>query len=88
MDECDYILAFTAPVYVLKKMNTDMTTLHLVYEMWDSMIEKVRKVIFQHERKTEVEHSSFVEVVNSILIDRWTKSSTSLHCLAHSLNPR
>jgi len=35
-----------------------MTTLHLEYEMWNSMIEKVRKVIFKHERKTEVEHSS------------------------------
>jgi len=54
----DYILAFTAPIYdVLRKTDTDMATLHLVYEMWDSMIEKVRKVIFQHERKTEVEHS-------------------------------
>ena len=53
----DYILAFTAPIYdVLKKMDMDMATLHLVYEMWDSMIEKVRKVIFQHERKTKVEH--------------------------------
>jgi len=79
----DYILAFTTPIYdVLRKMDTDMATLHLVYEMWDSMIEKVRNVIFQHERKTEVEHSSFFEVVNSILIDRWTKSSTisSLSC--------
>jgi len=35
-----------------------MTTLHLVYEKWDSMIENVRNVIFQHGRKTEVEHSS------------------------------
>ncbi|XP_027922790.1 uncharacterized protein LOC114180686 [Vigna unguiculata] len=85
----DYILAFTAPIYdVLRKTDTYMATLHLVYEMWDSMIENVRKIIYQHERKTEVEHSSFFEVVNSILIDRWTKSSTSLHCLAHSLNPR
>jgi len=67
----DYILAFTAPIYdVLKKTDTDMATFHLVYEMWDSMIENVRKVIFEHERKTEVEHSPFFEVVNSILIYR------------------
>jgi len=52
------------------------------------MIENVRKIIYQHERKTKVEQSSFFEVVNSILIDCWTKSNTSLHCLAHSLNPR
>jgi len=56
--------------------------------MWDSMIENVRQVIFQHERKTEAEHSSLFEVIRSILIDSWTKSSTSLQCLAHSLNPR
>jgi len=85
----DYILAFTAPIYdVLRKIDTDMDTLHLVYEMWDSMIENVRKIIYQHESKSEIEHSSFFEVVNSILIDRWTKSSTSRHCLVNSLNPR
>ena len=84
----DYILIFTAPIYdVLKKTDTDMATLHLEYEMWDSMIENARKIIYQHERKTKVEHSYFFEVVNSILIDRWTKSSTSLHCFAYSLNP-
>jgi len=51
------ILAFTAPIYdVLRKIDTDMAIIHLVYEMWDSMIEKVRKVIFQNERKKKVEH--------------------------------
>jgi len=51
----DYILAFTAPIYdVLRKTDTDMATLHLVYEIWDSMIENVRKMIYQHEKKTEV----------------------------------
>jgi len=85
----DYILVFTSPIYdVLTKTDTDMATLHLVYKMWDSMIENVRKVIYQHERKIKVKHSSFFRVVNLILIDRWTKSSTSLRCLAHSLNPR
>ena len=56
--------------------------------MRDSMLENVRKVVYQHEIKTKGEHSSFFEVVNSILIDQWTKSNTSLHCLAHFLNPR
>jgi len=37
----------------------DMTTLHLMYEMWDSMIEDVRKIIYQHDIKAQVEHSSF-----------------------------
>jgi len=79
----DYILAFTHPIYdVLRKTDTNTSTLDLVYEIWDSMIENV---IFQHERKTEVEHSSFFDVVNSILIDRWTKSSTSLHYLIYNI---
>jgi len=48
----DYILAFTVFIYdVLRKTNMDMATLHLVYEMWDSMIEDVRKIIYQHEGK-------------------------------------
>ena len=85
----DYILVFIVLIYdVIRKTDTDMTTLHIIYEMWDSMIENLRKVIFEHEGKTEVEHSSFFEIVNTILIDCWTKSSTSLHCHAHSLNPR
>ncbi|KAK1579040.1 hypothetical protein Q3G72_035113 [Acer saccharum] len=32
--------------------------------------------------------SRFFDVVYGILVERWTKSSTPLHCLAHSLNPR
>ena len=87
-DKVDYILSFTAPIYVLRKIDIDMVVLHLVYEMWDSMIEKVRQVIYRQERKTENEQSSFYDVVHKILMDHWTKSSTPLHCLAHSLNPR
>ncbi|KAL5153357.1 hypothetical protein HKD37_19G052923 [Glycine soja] len=88
-DKVDYILSFTSPIYdVLRRTDTKVSSLHLVYEMWDSMIEKVKNAIYQYERKEESEGSTFYEVVHSILIDRWTKSSTPLHCLAHSLNPR
>ncbi|XP_057418633.1 uncharacterized protein LOC130712831 [Lotus japonicus] len=69
-------------------MDSEASTLHVVYEMWDSMIENVRKVIYKYERKTESEVSTFYEVVHSILVDRWTKGNTLLHCLAYSLNPR
>ncbi|KAL5137178.1 Protein SRG1 [Glycine soja] len=65
----------------------DATSLHLVYEMWDSVIEKVRKAIYLYERKEEIEESTFYVVVHSILLDRWIKSSTPIHCLAHCLNP-
>ncbi|KAL5127115.1 hypothetical protein HKD37_14G039597 [Glycine soja] len=88
-DKVDYILSFTSPIYdVLRRTDTKTSSLHLVYEMWDSMIEKVKNAIYQYKRKEESEASTFYEVVHSILIDLWTKSSTPLHCLAHSLNPR
>jgi len=54
--------------------------------MWDSMIENARKIMYQYERKTKAENSSFCDVVNSILIYIWTKSRTSFHYLTHYLN--
>ncbi|XP_075641346.1 uncharacterized protein LOC142613046 [Castanea sativa] len=71
-----------------QKPNTYKPCLHLVYEMWDSMIEKVKIAIYRHEGLEDNEYSSFWSVVYDILIDRWTKNCTPLHCLAHSLNPR
>ncbi|GKA37840.1 putative hAT dimerization domain, ribonuclease H-like superfamily protein [Tanacetum coccineum] len=62
--------------------------LHLVYEMWDFMVEKVKVEIYKHEGKSPEMSSSFYNVVYDILVARWTKSSTPLQCLAHSLNPR
>ncbi|KAK3184883.1 hypothetical protein Dsin_032169 [Dipteronia sinensis] len=87
--DIDYILDFTAPIYEMLRMtDTDTPCLHLVYEWWDSMIEKVKIVIFRQERRQLHDASRFFDVVHGILVDRWTKSSTPLHCLAHSLNPR
>ncbi|XP_030959206.1 uncharacterized protein LOC115981177 [Quercus lobata] len=88
-DVVDYILEFTTPIYdMLRAADTDRPCLHLVYEMWDSMIEKVKAVIYRHEGLEDDEYSSFFNVVYDILIDRWTKNCTPLHCLAHSLNPK
>ncbi|XP_047339582.1 uncharacterized protein LOC124943061 [Impatiens glandulifera] len=56
--------------------------------MWDDVIEKVKNIIYRHEEKELTEGSEFYDVVYAILTDRWTKSSSPLHCLAHSLNPR
>ena len=52
------------------------------------MIENVKVVIYRHEGKNEKEVSPFYTIVHKILVDRWAKSNTPLHCLAHSLNPR
>ncbi|GFS40471.1 hypothetical protein Acr_00g0068760 [Actinidia rufa] len=88
-DKIDYILSFTLPMYeMLRFCDTDKPYLHLVYEMWDSMIERVKTAIYRREGKLENEDSTFYYVVHQILEERWTKSSPSLHCLAHSLNPR
>ena len=87
-DVVDYILEFTTLIYdMLQAADTDRPCLHLVYEMCDSMIEKVKTVIYRHEGLEDDEYSSFFNVVYDILIDRWTKNCTPLHCLAHFLNP-
>ncbi|XP_020242938.1 uncharacterized protein LOC109821157 [Asparagus officinalis] len=88
-DRVDYIIAFTAPIYdMIRLTDTDKPNLHLVYDMWDTMIENVNVVIYRHEGKIKNDPSSFYDVVHKILVDRWNKRNTPLHCLAHSLNPR
>ena len=73
---------------MLRVADTDKPCLHFIYEMWDTMIENVKKVIYTKEKKQDDEQSTFFSIVLDILVDRWTKSNTPLHCLAHSLNPR
>ncbi|KAH1118488.1 hypothetical protein GYH30_047311 [Glycine max] len=88
-DKVDYILYFMDPIYsMIRICDTDASNLHLVYEMWDSMIEKVKTTIYRHDEVLENEVSSFFEVIHEILNSRWSKSCNPLHCLAHSLNPR
>lgn len=88
-DKVNYILEFTDPIYsMIRAADTDKPCLHLIYEMWDTMIEKVRTAIYRHERKEYHEESTFYLTVNEILVSRWAKSNTPLHCLAHSLNPK
>jgi len=52
------------------------------------MIKKVKRAIYVHEVKMLDKDSTFYEVVHTFLVDRWTRSNTLLHCLAHVLNPR
>ena len=88
-DKVACILRFTGPIYeMFRVVDTDAPILHKVYEIWDSMIENVKKEIYRHEGKEEYWESPFYDVVHIILIERWTKNCTPLHCLAHSLNPK
>lgn len=52
------------------------------------MIEKVKVQIYRHENLEMHEDCLFFDCVNEILQERWLKSNTPLHCLAHSLNQR
>ncbi|XP_022873161.1 uncharacterized protein LOC111392129 [Olea europaea var. sylvestris] len=88
-DSISYVLSFTSPIYdMLRFCDTDKPCLHLVYDTWDTMIEKVKGIIYRHEKKVQEEESSFYNVVHRILVDRWNKNNTPFHCLSHSLNPR
>ena len=88
-DKVAYILRFTWPIYeMLRVADTESPILHKVYEMWDSMIENVKKEIYRHEGKEDYEESPFYDVVHNIRIERWTKNCTPLHCLAYFLNPK
>ncbi|XP_054781912.1 uncharacterized protein LOC129289127 [Prosopis cineraria] len=49
-EKVDYILFFTKPIYdMLRFADTDRPTLHLIYEMWDLMIEQIKESIYKHE---------------------------------------
>ncbi|KAL0418818.1 UNVERIFIED_CONTAM: hypothetical protein Sradi_1295300 [Sesamum radiatum] len=59
-DSIDYILDFTEPIYeMLRATDTNKHCLHLVYDMWDNMLSKVKKAIYKHEKKNNYEESSF-----------------------------
>ena len=59
-DKVNYILEFIAPIYdMLQVADTDRPYFHLVYEMWDSMIEKMKAAMYRHESLENDEHSLF-----------------------------
>ena len=47
------------PLKLLQVVDTEKPCLHLVYEMWDSMIEKVKAAIYQHKGLEDDEYISF-----------------------------
>jgi len=69
-DKINYFIAFTDLIYdMLRVTDTDTPSLHLICDMWDTMIEKVKSAIYRHERKRENKQSHFYDVVYQILED-------------------
>ncbi|KAJ9561795.1 hypothetical protein OSB04_006955 [Centaurea solstitialis] len=88
-DKVAYTLSFTGPIYeMIRVRDTDKPCLHLVYEMWDAMIEKVKIEIYKKEKCSTSQISCFYDVLHHIFVVRWAKNNTPLHCLAHSLHLR
>jgi len=85
----EYIHKITTPIHdMIRLADTNTPCLHLIYEMWDSMIEQIKKEIYLWEGKEPNEFSNLYSVIHDILVARWSKGNNPLHCLAHSLNPR
>ncbi|KAK6777737.1 hypothetical protein RDI58_024455 [Solanum bulbocastanum] len=78
----DYFLKFTKPIVDMLSVDIDGSKLHLIDEMWDSMIEKIKKVIFEHEEENLIFGSNLFDTIYDILVVRWNKSNTALHCMA------
>ncbi|GFY84497.1 hypothetical protein Acr_03g0012710 [Actinidia rufa] len=77
-DSIDYILKFTGPIYdMIRACDTNTPCLHLVYDMWDSMIEQVKAAIYRHEGKMHEEDSTFL----------WYYSDDWLHESANRVPP-
>eukprot|EP00253_Pinus_taeda_P002694 PITA_02694 len=76
-------------ISLLRFADTDKPILGEVYEGWDSMIESVKSNILQSEcPEYETSPEAFCGTIHVILVSRWDKNCTPLHCLAHSLNPK
>lgn len=59
-DKVDYILQFTTPIYdMLQYSDTDKPSLHLAYDMWETMIQKVKCISYKKEGKELFDDSSF-----------------------------
>ena len=74
---------------MLRAVDKDGFLLHLIYDMWDTMIENVKAIIFEQEGlDISSGQSQFFDAIHEILVSRWAKSNTPLHCLAHALVPK
>jgi hypothetical protein len=89
-ERVDLTIKIMEPIIsLLRFADTDKPILGEVYEGRDFMIESMRTIILQNE---SLEYGTPAEIffttIHDILISRWNKNCSPLHCLAHSLNPK
>lgn len=65
-----YILAFIEHIYEFSGSLTRVSCIHIVYEMWNIVIENVKAVIYRHKRRRDDETSDISKLVHGILVDR------------------
>ena len=83
------MLKFTTPTFeLLRNADTDQPFLGEVYDGMDSMVEKTMVIISQGSPQLLFVDDHFVDLVKKIIVDRWNNFNTSLHTLAHALNPK
>jgi hypothetical protein len=70
---------------MIRIFDIDMPCLGEVYEIIDSMLEKIREIIKASENDP---FEVFYNEVKDIVIKRWNKMTTPLHLLAYSLHPK
>ena len=76
-------------ISLLRFADTDKPILGDIYEGWDSMIESVKTIVMENESpEYGTSAESLWSTIQVILLSRWDKNCTPLHCLAHSLNPK
>jgi hypothetical protein len=88
-ERVDLNIKIMDPIISLSQfVDMDKPILGEVYEGWDSMNESMRTIILQNESpEYGTPPEIFFTIVEDILINRWDKNCTPLHCLANSLNP-
>jgi len=89
-EKVDLTIKIMEPIIsLLRFADTDKPILGDVYEGWDSMIETMKTVVLANEcLEYGTSAESLWSTIQDILISRWDKNCTPLHCLAHSLNPK
>jgi len=85
-DHVEYLLSFTEPILsMIRYTDMDRPCLGEVYDGIDSMIEKMKAIINEHERDPR---DTFFNQIHQIIEERWDKMTTPLHLLAFALSPK